>query len=152
MKLIRFLKLALLILPFSAFAVDGCPGNSYPSNGRCIYDSLINAEHFPMESAVTAPADLHSYPGNPLIINSPQPGVYAFGTVTGPLVIRSPSSIHVQSISEWPYVAAPLVLSVEESPPPGMPQTAPGMACKIYPMYPGVTLNCYCTKSPSPCS
>lgn len=137
MKKFSYLLFTLSILPFSAFALDGCPGNMLPLEGRCqevagINNPAINQLNFPQNAPTRAPESIRSNPNNPLIIdNNGMPYSIVANTIQGPWVVRSNAQITAQSISEWPFVEQPVDIVINGALPPGQPTTAPGITCNV---------------------
>lgn len=138
MKMFRYLFIALSTLPFSAFALEGCPGNMLLLEGRCqeitgINNPVINQLDFPANTSIRASESIRSNPNNPLVIDgNGMPYSIVTNTIQGPWVVRSDAQITAQSLSEWPYVEQPVEIVINGSLPPGQPATAPGITCNVY--------------------
>jgi hypothetical protein len=147
MKVLQLFVLSFILISSRAFAAQGCLEQSYLLGERCAeanpgYRTAINDQPYPLVGHVNMAQNIRSTPQNPLIIDAQVPLALTYGEVAGPWEIRSPSSVNVHHISEWPYVAARLYLVINSSPPPGMPKTAPGISCTVIPYPNAFILNC----------
>lgn len=147
MRVLKLFISSLIFISLNSFAAEGCPEQSYLLGGRCVgvnpeYHPPLNSQPFPLVDHVNMAPNIRTTPQNPLIISAQVPLALTYGQVNGPWEIRSPSSINVQHISEWPYVASRLYLVINSPPPPGMPITAPGISCVVIPYPNAFILNC----------
>lgn len=95
-----------------------------------LYESQINAVRFPMDQAIYSQEDIESSNEHPFVIRGGSGPVYMnLGRVRGPWVVASPhASIVVNSIAQWPYISAPVVIQTLNAP-PGLPRTSPWISC-----------------------
>jgi len=147
MRLFQLFVFSLFFVSLEVFAAESCLEQSYLLGGRCGEANLefrppLNTQPFSSIDHVNMAPNIRTTPQNPLIINAQVPLSLTYGEVAGPWEIRSPSSINVQRISEWPYIASRLYLVINSPPPPGMPMTAPGIFCTVIPYPTAFILDC----------
>ena len=93
------------------------------------YESQINAVRFPMDQAIFSQENITSSNENPFVIRGGSGPVYInIGAVRGPWLVASQASINVNSIAQWPYISAPVIIHTIYAP-PGLPRTSPGISC-----------------------
>lgn len=94
-----------------------------------MYESQVNAVRFPMDQAIYSQESIESSNENPFVIRGGSGPVYMnIGRVKGPWVIASQASINVNSIAQWPYISAPVIIHALNAP-PGLPRTSPWISC-----------------------
>lgn len=142
MKILKLLLCWLLAFPVYSFAFGECPGDLLLVEGRCqnlqelqnLRDPNGYPTHLPLNYVVTKPPDIRSSAENPMILGvySPNTGEIAhFSSVRGPWTIRSNGYVTAQTFSEWPYVEAPVNVTISGELPSGGPAIAPGISCNI---------------------
>jgi hypothetical protein len=94
-----------------------------------LYESQINAVRFPMDQAIYSQENITSSNENPFVIRGGSGPVYInIGAVRGPWLVASQASINVNSIAQWPFISAPVIIHTIYAP-PGLPRTSPGISC-----------------------